>query len=364
MTHIESLTQTDSQAKRMSELQDFLRRWKQAKYIIHIAIYLDVLAPVRQLSLGFQQNQHDPVKAVKRVKDLTWTMAKLTLLIDQSLESNTGRLTFYKRLLADIGEKSIEGKPKYACQDIILHKFKSTKSTVKDFCQEIIGAMTNAMNGRLGDISDSPVFKYLVQILDIHLWPRTEEKLAMFGDSEMAELLQHFNDLLLNASSKVENILPEWDTLKTHMLPVIKNNTKAIYLDIWKIIFMNEDVLEECKNSLMIPKLLLINPFSNAKFERMFSRMSSVKTDWISRLSCTNLDVLLRINKEGPDVANFDAKESIDHWFGDRVRRLTSSTHRCPEKRKRLNDTSIVNITMLALSDLEDEESSALDELF
>ena len=57
-------------------------------------------------------------------------------------------------------------------------------------------------------------------------------------------------------------------------------------------------------------------------------------------------------------------KESIDHWFGDCMRGLTSSTHRYPEKRKHLNNTSVVDITMLALSDLEDEESSALDELF
>ena len=142
-----------------------------------------MLAPIRQLDLRFQQNQHDPVKAVKRVKDFTWTMAKLTLLIDQSIESNSSRLAFYKRLLADIEEKSVEGKTKYAYQDIIILKFKSTKSTVKDFHQEKIGAITNAMNNRFGDISDFPVFKYLVQILDIHTWPRTEEKLAMFGDS-------------------------------------------------------------------------------------------------------------------------------------------------------------------------------------
>ena len=122
------------------------------------------------------------------------------------------------------------------------------------------------------------------------------------------------------------------------MLPVIKNNTKATYLDIWKIILMNEHALKECKNSLMIPELLLINPFSNAKLE-----------------SHIYLDVLVRINNEGPDVANFDAKESIDHWFDDRVRRLT---------RKRLNHTSLVDITMLVLSDLEDEESSTLAGLF
>ena len=95
MTHTESLTLTDSQAKMRSQLQGFLHRCKQAKYIIHIALYLNVLAPIRQLSLSFQQNQHSPVKAVKRIKDFTWTMAKLTLLIDQSLESNTSSSTFY-----------------------------------------------------------------------------------------------------------------------------------------------------------------------------------------------------------------------------------------------------------------------------
>ena len=94
MIHIESLTQTDFQAKRRSKLQGFLPKWKQARYVINAATYLDLLAPIRQLSPGFQQNQHDPVKVVKRVKDFTWTMANLALLIDQSLESNTSQLTF------------------------------------------------------------------------------------------------------------------------------------------------------------------------------------------------------------------------------------------------------------------------------
>ena len=121
------------------------------------------------------------------------------------------------------------------------------------------------MNNRFSIISDAPVFKYLVHILDVHTWPTTEEKLVMFGDSEMAELSQHFNDLLLNASCKVENTLPEWDT-------------KGTYLDILKIVFIN--VLNECKNSLMIPELLLINPFSNSKLKGMFSYMPRIKTDW------------------------------------------------------------------------------------
>ena len=46
------------------------------------------------------------------------------------------------------------------------------------------------------DISDSPGFKYLVQVLNIHTWSKTEKQLAIFEDSEMVELSQHFNDLL------------------------------------------------------------------------------------------------------------------------------------------------------------------------
>ena len=79
MTRIESPTQTDT--KRRSELQGFLHRWKQAKYVIHIVIYLGVLAPVRLLSLSFQQNQRDPIKAVERAKDFMVDNSKINLIV-------------------------------------------------------------------------------------------------------------------------------------------------------------------------------------------------------------------------------------------------------------------------------------------
>ena len=40
---------------------------------------------------------------------------------------------------------------------------------------------------------------------------------------------------------------------------------------------MNEEVLKECKNSLMISQLLLINPFSYGQLERMFSHINALK---------------------------------------------------------------------------------------
>ena len=72
---------------------------------------------------------------------------------------------------------------------------KLAESTVKDFYQEAVGVIQNAI-----DISGFLVLTYLVQIFNISTWHKTEEQLPVFEDSEMTELSQHFNDLLLNVS--------------------------------------------------------------------------------------------------------------------------------------------------------------------
>ena len=51
LTHLESLAQTDSQALKRAELVGFAKKWAQAKYPIHLALYLDILQPIKVLSL-------------------------------------------------------------------------------------------------------------------------------------------------------------------------------------------------------------------------------------------------------------------------------------------------------------------------
>ena len=101
------------------------------------------------------------------------------------------------------------------------------------------------------------------------------------------------------------------------------------YLDVWKKISTNADVKHKCRNGLDIIEILLVTPFSNAKLERMFSRMAYVKSDWHNRL-----DGLLRIGEEVLSSEDFDPNPSIDKWFEASIRRLTSSSHRYPEKKE------------------------------
>ena len=66
--HLESLAHTDSQALKQVEIVGEATKWKNAKFPIHVAIYIDVLTPLKVLSLWFQKKIHDPVVAIRRIR--------------------------------------------------------------------------------------------------------------------------------------------------------------------------------------------------------------------------------------------------------------------------------------------------------
>ena len=74
--------------------------------------------------------------------------------------------------------------------------------------------------------------------------------------------------------------------------------------------------------------------------------LTRVKTGWRNRLNKRNLDALKRIGGEGPEIDEFNVYETIDYWFNDWVRSLFSKKRSYPEKRQRLNDSSVVDISV------------------
>ena len=142
------------------------------------------------------------------------------------------------------------------------------------------------------------------------------------------------------------------------MLPIISNNKKSSFLDICKIVFTNATIIKECRNVLDIFELFLICLFTNAKLERMFSRMNRVKTDWRLSLSRDRLDVLLRISEDGSSLEEFHPDANIDCWYTDKVRRLNTGPHNYPSKREKSSDgKEVIDLATLTLSDLETDES-------
>ena len=146
------------------------------------------------------------------------------------------------------------------------------------------------------------------------------------------------------------------------MVPLVKNNKALPYLGIWKQVFTSSELNSEYENVLYLFEILFVMPFTNAKVERMFSRMLRVKSDWRDRLTRDHLDSLLWINVEGEILEMFNPEPAVNLWFNDKVWRLTASSHRNSTiKRQKCSDTEFVDIAELAMSDLEDDSNTIFE---
>ena len=85
ITHLESLANTDSQTLKRHEIKGYAKKWQYAKFPLHIAMYLDVLTPLKVLSVSLQQEKHDPAYMLRIVHEFNWSMSKLQLLVKTRL---------------------------------------------------------------------------------------------------------------------------------------------------------------------------------------------------------------------------------------------------------------------------------------
>ena len=124
---------------------------------------------MRRLSLSFQKDFHAPVKAVRQVQEFTWTMAKLQILIENTLDSQDSIMTSYKKFLCEIVEKKSEkeGKVQYFYQDVKFKKFQISNTNVRNNYVEAIRNIADCMEKRFSSLYEPPLFKHMVTVLDV-----------------------------------------------------------------------------------------------------------------------------------------------------------------------------------------------------
>ena len=166
MSHLEQLTQTDLQALKLTQICGLVKKWKNANLIINIGIYVDVLAPIKCLSVSLQEERHNPVKAICRITEFTWTMGKLKYLIDESFVQDKSNMTHFRLLMSKIEVK--EGKHHY--QGLKLSKYNKSFSAVEEsYCKAIV-PISDCMESRFSDLRTSPMFENLVDLLETNVW--------------------------------------------------------------------------------------------------------------------------------------------------------------------------------------------------
>ena len=88
-----------------------------------MAISIDILSPLRRLSLSMRHENHDLVKIIRRINEFTWAMSKLRLIMGNSLDGNENQV---KRYLQNFISNVKKNNAEYFYQDIKLHKYETT----------------------------------------------------------------------------------------------------------------------------------------------------------------------------------------------------------------------------------------------
>ena len=227
MVHLESLSHTDSQALKRSEILETIKTWRHAMYPVYMAVYLDILSPIHRISLAMQQEIHDHVKVIKKIKEFMWIMAKLVILLEQAME-NANILTNFEKFLNSI---TVNEEGKHLYQNLHLKLYNRTFNAIKTHYKETVSRICSSVEKRFAGIQESPIFKNIEVLLDTKSWPIDKDS-GNIGDAAVKEISFHFEELLSKNNCEVDNIMPKWITLKTHMLPLVKNNKCVKYLDI------------------------------------------------------------------------------------------------------------------------------------
>ena len=155
---------------------------------------------------------------------------------------------------------------------------------------EIVERICQSVDARFGDLKNNALYECLIPILDVNSWPKDENSIETYGDDLINELVELWKELLESNNCDVRNIPTQWDILKNRVKPMLGGN-EVKYLDIWARVLTNSTLKSDCCDVFHIIELLMITPFTNAKLERMFSRMNRVKTDFRNKLSRERLEL-------------------------------------------------------------------------
>ena len=223
--------------------------------------------------------------------------------------------------------------------------FNSPKNAVTQHYEESILNISSFIQARFSNLVVTPVFNNLVRLSDTAMWPT--ENVATYGGKEIIDLSQHFEVLLENGKCDTTKILHEWKIWKLSHSYDYQQEIFGLSWDLKTYIYKSRS---ERWNVLHVFEMLLITTFTNTKVQRMFPRMARIKTDWRNCLVHDQLDSLLRISEESQSLGKFDPTPAIECWFNDKVLRLISSSQKYPEKRRTLEERTMVDIATLTMT--------------
>ena len=350
--HLDAMYQDESyKSNDRSKFPGYLRKWKQAKTPSYLPLFIELLSPLRVLSLAFQDEEVDIVNTAANIKKtkrmlkrlkatLTFNLPKVKSFIDEIKENEDGdktfqgvKLTYYERALDGV-------------------------ETLKDGLTSLI---ENAIEQRLEDDSNDLIEK-AAKTLNTIAWDQKDENgdnNLMFADEELVDVFSHFEIPLRKAgfNGNKDDLIEQWHDLIEYTVKYL-HPSSSDYHKCWFKIF-NTTMSKHWELPLLIIGLLFTLPVSNAFVERLFSLMKRVKTPVRSSMGNVMLNSIIRICQEGPSPDKFDATATLKKFLEAKDRRPSQSVR---EKYKpREKDVSVE--TLMDIEENDDVDVADDDDL-
>ena len=266
--HLENLTSDKSvPAGDRNKLKGYLKARSQSKIPFLLALFIDVLSVVSDLSLVFQSDSIDVFSFCDAISKAKRQMERLQ-------ECSFETMPFVKNLLSKIEKK----EQKFFYMNIPIENYEKAKGNIAKKKTEILENVSNCLSKRLEEESDSEtMFLHTPKILNFEGWADRGSGDIEFLDESSCFLFEHFLTPLKYAGMKVSypEFISQWHNMLEYALKYIKLSGVSCLVP-WKKLFTSPKK-NEWSDALLLVELLFSVPVSSAKLERMISKLKRKK---------------------------------------------------------------------------------------
>ena len=321
ITHIAALIEdTSLKSDDRARLKGYVKKWRQARMLIGVAMYIDALKAPSRLSLSLQENNLDVVSGIEY---LLKSIKSLKAIAEKDPQSWPTVQLVTSRMKDEDGKKVYQGA--------VLANYNSTtlqncgNSALADFER-----LAERMQARL-EWSNLVLLRATVAFLDTMSWKRGEEDDDLQVVQAAVEcLVSHFRQPLEAKAVDLAKLHDEVENVVTYARKYLSCETER-YQQIWYKLHTSPVPKTQWPNVLQLCQLVYSLPFSNSHVEQLFSTLKMIKAERRTRLQTETLSDLLEITVEGPPLENFSPDEAIKLWWDDcKTTRRTSQQPRKP----------------------------------
>ncbi|CAC5394331.1 unnamed protein product [Mytilus coruscus] len=274
------------------EAKGLLQKIKTVTFLLTTAFLKDVLVTVNRLNVIFQRNNLD-VSAV------------------MSLVSSTQeRLNFYKQKDGPTLTSVYSQINNSQYKDLPLNDKQTLRMQFQNSATAYLTNINNNLQQRFEPESLSHLGT-INQLLNPEHMP-TDNSILTYGEDKLPEILTHFKDSLpIDVSRATTNYLD---------LKLLLRQQKSLTFQQMATQILN-NYSDEYPDFALLYELLLVSPVTSVACERGFSCQNRIKTKLRSRLQPETVSKLMRVQQDGPALADFNPTSSLTKFLDQRNRR-------------------------------------------